>query len=147
MSKTISVKVKTTKLVEALRKALTEREQRLANNEKLEADYEKAHKKWKDEVNKAIIASIKSGKARLQDLSVNEPSRWTDTDNKDKYRVVLEYLVPKSLLAEEPVRPDLYREWEWRTDKEALESAIRVLELSDSEVVSTSTYHSVVKYL
>ena len=147
MSKTLSVKVKTTKLVEALRQALTEREQRFANNKKLEADYEKAHEKWKAEVIKTINAAIKSGKARLQDFTIGEPYRWNANENKDKFRVQLEYFVPKSLLAEEPKRPDSYNEWEWKSDKEALENAIRVLELSDSDVVSTSTYHSVVKYL
>lgn len=147
MSKTLSVKVKTTKLVEALRKALTEREQRFANNKKLEAEYEKAHEKWKAEVIKQVNASIKNGKARLSDFTVGEPYRWNTSDHRDKFRVQLEYLVPKSLLATEPERPNLYPEYEFRHDKEALESAIRVLEMSDSEVVSTSTYHSVVKYL
>lgn len=147
MSKTLSVKVKTTKLVEALRKALTEREQRFANNKKLEADYEKAHEKWKAEVIKQVNASIKNGKARLSDFMVGEPYRWNSSENKDKFRVQLEYLVPKSLLATQPEQPKLYPEYEFRNDKEALENAIRVLELSDSEEVSTSTYHSVVKYL
>lgn len=147
MSKTLSVKVKTTKLVEALRQALKERTERFANNKKLEADYEKAYEKWKAEVIKQVNASIKNGKARLSDFTVGEPYRWNTSDHRDKFRVQLEYLVPKSLLATEPERPNLYPEYEFRHDKEALESAIRVLEMSDSEVVSTSTYHSVVKYL
>lgn len=147
MSKTLSVKVKTTKLVEALRQALKERTERFANNKKLEAEYEKAHEKWKAEVIKQVNASIKSGKARLSDFTVGEPYRWNTSENKDKFRVQLEYLIPKSLLATEPERPTIYNEWEFRNDKEALENAIRVLELSDSELVSTSTYHSVVKYL
>lgn len=147
MSKTLSVKVKTTTLVEALRQALKERTERFANRKKLAAEYEKAHEKWKAEVIKQVNASIKSGKARFSDLVVGEPYRWSSSEHKDKFRVQLEYIVPKSLLAEEPKAPDLYNEWEFNRDKEALENAIRVLELSDSDVVSTSTYHSVVKYL
>jgi hypothetical protein len=50
-------------------------------------------------------------------------------------------------LTEQPERPDLYNEWEWKQDREALENAIRILEMSDQELVSTGTYHSVVKYL
>jgi hypothetical protein len=48
---------------------------------------------------------------------------------------------------EAPTHPDLYREYEYNHDKEVIQSAIRILEMSVSDVVSTSTYHSVVKYL
>jgi hypothetical protein len=62
--------------------------------------------------------------------------------------VELRLEMPTKLLAmEAPTHPDLYREYEYNHDKEVIQSAIRILEMSVSDVVSTSTYHSVVKYL
>lgn len=148
MSKTISVKVKTSVLVEALKKALNERAQRHAENEKLQAEYDKAQAKWKADMTKAVLSSLKAGKAKVTEVTPNTWAyRHNKTSDKNSIPVTVELEVAKSLIAEEPERPNLYADYEWRNDKEALEGAIRVLEMSDQEVVSTSTYHSVVKYL
>lgn len=146
-TKNISVKVKVSVLTEALRKALAERETRFANNKKLEADYKKAHEKWEADFMKSVIASVKNGKAKPS--NVCERSRgWGSKTEDDKTTVVeLTLNIPKTILTEQPDRPDLYNEWEYKQDKEALENAIRILEMSDQELVSTGTYHSVVKYL
>lgn len=148
MSKTISVKVKTSVLVEALKKALNDRAKRHAENEKLQAEYDKAHAKWKADITKAVLSSIRGGKAKVTEVT---PNTWAHRHNrasdKNSIPVTLELEVAKSLITDEPERPNIYNDYEWRADKEALEGAIRVLEMSDQEVVSTSTYHSVVKYL
>lgn len=141
----ISVKVKVSVLLTALRKALAEREERFANNDKKEADHKKAHEKWKSDFQKAVIASIKNGKAKPVSATTVGYHRNIVPDNHEL--VELTVTIPKALLAEQPESPEVYREWEYKQDKEALENAIRVLEMSDQEVVSTSTYHSVVKYL
>jgi high-affinity Fe2+/Pb2+ permease len=147
MSKNISVKVKVSVLTEALRKALADREARFASNKKLEADYNKAHEKWKADFMKSVIASVKNGKAK-PDSVTERNHRWGSNSQDEKTTVVeLTLNIPKSILTEQPERPDLYNEWEYKQDKEALENAIRVLEMSDQELVSTGTYHSVVKYL
>ena len=145
-TKNISVKVKVSVLIDALQKALAVREERFAKNEKTEADYKKAQEKWQADFMKAVIASVKSGKAKAE--SVSERGRWGNAPQDDKTTVVeLTLNIPKTILTEQPKSPETYREWEYRADKEALESAIRVLQMCDNEVVSTSTYHSVVKYL
>jgi hypothetical protein len=146
-AKNISVKVKVSVLIEALRKALSERETRFSANKKLEADYKKAHDKWQADFMKSVITSVKNGKAK-PDTVTERNHRWGNNPQDDKTAVVeLTLNIPKSILTEQPERPDLYNEWEYKQDKEALENAIRVLEMSDNEVVSTGTYHSVVKYL
>ena len=144
-TKNISVKVKVSVLIDALQKALAVREERFAKNEKTEADYKKAQEKWKSDFQKAIIASVKNGKAKPLNVAVVGYHRNTVPDTHEVVELTVSF--PKALLAEQPESPDTYREWEYRADKEALESAIRVLEMCDNEVVSTSTYHSVVKYL
>jgi hypothetical protein len=146
-TKNISVKVKVSVLIDALQKALAVREERFAKNEKTEADYKKAQEKWQADFMKSVIASVKNGKAK-PDSVTERSSRWGNAPQDDKTAVVeLTLNIPKTLLTEQPKCPDTYREWEYRADKEALENAIRVLEMADNEVVSTSTYHSVVKYL
>jgi len=147
MSKNISVKVKVSVLVSALRKALAEREERYANNEKVEADYQKAHAKWEADFTKAVVALVKNGKAKPKKATETHYYRHHSDKSDTTTNVELVLEVPKSILAKEPEKPETYREWEYRQDKEALENAIRVLEMSDQEVVSTGTYHSVVKYL
>jgi hypothetical protein len=146
MSKNISVKVKVSVLTEALRKALAERTERFANNEKAEADYKKAYDKWKADFQKAVVSAVKNGKAKPQSTSLVSHRYGANVDDKSEL-VELSVIIPKALVASEPERPETYREWEYKNDKEALENAIRVLEMCDSETVSTSTYHSVVKYL
>lgn len=142
----ISVKVKVSVLLTALRQALAEREERYAKNQKAEADYEKANEKWKAEIQKAIISAVKNGKAKA--INGHIMGRHYGNTVPDGHELAeLTVTIPKSLLAEQPEPHNAYREWEYKTDKEALENAIRVLEMSDQEVVSTSTYHSVVKYL
>lgn len=146
MSKNISVKVKVSVLITALRKALADREARFANNEKVEAEYNKAYDKWKSDYHKAVISAIKGGKAKVLEASVRGYRHGHNVDDKSEV-VEVTVSVPKSIITQQPTHPDTYREWEYKNDKEALENAIRVLEMSDQEVVSTSTYHSVVKYL
>lgn len=143
MSKRLTVKVKTSTLITALRKALADREQRFADNDKREREYEQAHSKWQEEVAKTIISLIKNGKAKVTE---------TDTRcygiSKGKKGYTLGVEVPTSIsFPEEPKRNDRYNEWEFRSDCEALTNAIRVLEMTEDEFVSTSTYHSVVKFL
>lgn len=145
MSKTLSVKIKRVVLIEALKKALDERATKFANNEKTEADYKKAREKWEADFLKAMVMAVKNGKGKA--VKASETFYYRDQVSKDKSMVELTIEVAKSLIAEEPKHPELYREWEWRNDREALEGAIRVLEMADQELVSTSTYQSVVKYL
>lgn len=146
-NKNISVKVKVSVLISALRKALAEREERYATNDKTQADFEKAHAKWEADFTKAVVALVKNGKAKPKKATETHYYRHHSDRSDTTTNVELVLEVPKSVLVAEPQRPDLYKEWEYRQDKEALENAIRVLEMSDQEVVSTSTYHSVVKYL
>lgn len=146
MSKNISVKVKVSSLITALKKALADRHERLAESTKAEADYNKAYDKWKVDFQKAVVSAVKNGKAKAEGAS---PVRYCHGHTTpDTHQLVeLTLTIPKSLLVDEPKYPELYREHEYKVDRAALENAIRVLEMSDSETVSTGTYHSVVKYL
>ena len=140
MSK-LAVKIKTATLIEALEKALAEREKRWANQGKAEAEFEKqmeAH-------NQAILKLVKSGKGKITDANVG----WTHRHNKKSkvqdFNVTVE--IPKNLVPKMPEQAETYREYEYRNETKEIKSSIRVLKMTDQEYVSASTYKSVTQYL
>lgn len=138
MSKALQVKVRVTALREALRKALDERAKRYANNDKLEAEHAKAVEAY----NAKVLGLVKSGKVKLTDASARGSARGVrHTD------VVITVEVPNGILPVEPKSPDVYREWQWRNDRETLEQAIRVLEMTEDEFVNATTLKTVAEYL
>jgi hypothetical protein len=134
--KSINVKVSTAKVVKALETAL-------ANRKKQIADYEKSvenHKKVVADWEKSIIEHIKSGKAKVSDVSEN--SNWR-TDTKEA-RVTI--TLPASLVC--PQSPEKPSEmWNINNDIEELENAIALLKMTDEEYVSTSTYKGVARLI
>lgn len=138
MSKTIQVKVKTVVLVEALKKALAERAKRFADNAKREAEYEKAEQAY----NANLMKLVKAGKGKLNSVSTSRKYGEESTVS-----ATIWWDIPLSIVGEAPQRPTPYREWEWNQDREALEQAIRVLEMTDDEFVSAGTVKSVAQYL
>lgn len=142
MSKTLQVKVKVSVLLPALKKALDERAKRFANNEKLEAEYEKAVQAY----NANLIKLIKAGKGKVTDAQTATYS-WRRDEKEKVTTIQATFEFPKSVIGTEPKQPDTYKEWQWRSDRETLEQAIRVLEMTDQEYVSASTLKGVAEYL
>ena len=142
MSKSLQVKVKVSVLLPALKKSLDERAKRFANNDKLEAEYEKAQEAY----NANLLKLIKAGKGKVTEASTTH--RYYRPSEKNKtINIVATFEFPKSAIGDEPSMPDTYKEWTWKQDREALEQAIRVLEMTDQEYVSASTLKSVAEYL
>jgi len=136
-SKSINVKVSTAKVVKALEVAL-------ANRKKQISDYEKSvenHKKVVSDWEKSIIDHIKSGKAKVSDVS-DASTRWGNTERNARVTVS----VPASLAF--PETPDKPAEmWSINSDIEELENAIALLKMTDEEFVSTSTYRGVARLI
>ena len=140
MSK-LAVKIKTSTLIEALEKALTQREKRWASQEKAQAEYEKQVEAY----NEAILKLVKSGKGKITDASEGWSHRHDKKAKTKDFNVTVE--IPKSLVPEKPEQPEVYREYEYKNEKEEISSSIRVLKMTDQEYVSASTYKSVTQYL
>ena len=140
MAKTLNLKIKKAKLIKTLETALAERKARFENNDKLEAKYDKEVEAY----NAAILKLIKAGKAEFEDCS-----RYNTyaTSKKSKAEFSVTVKIPKSLIPKEPERPEGYPEYRYRSDKEAIENALRMLEMSDEEYVSAGTVRSVSEYL
>ena len=135
--KAINVKIATTKVIKALEGALDKLNKEFASQEANEAKYQKAQKAWAKEVGKLALAQI----AKAENLSANK--RYNGEINVD-------FNLPAGTieLPAEPKKDFLQiHEWQYKEQKEEIENAIRILKMTDEEVVSTSTYNAIARYL
>jgi hypothetical protein len=94
--------------------------------------------KWRKEVIKFAIDNI----AKAENIRTNY-RQWTHNLNVDFDLTVKENEFPT-----EPEREsEVMHQHAYREMKEEISNAIRILQLTDEEVVSTSTYNSIAKYL
>lgn len=136
--KAIQVKIQTSKVIKALETALTKLEKDYATQGENEAKYNKAREKWSKELSKYAVAQI----AKAENLRTNYRS-WNKTLNVDFDLVCDEKDFPKEPEKDyEVIHLHTYREM-----KEEIENAIRILKMTDEEVVNTSTYNAVARYL
>ena len=135
--KAISVKIATPKVIKALESALAKLEIDYTTQEANEEKYDKAMEKWKKEVAKLAIAHI----SKATDLTAN--TRYNGELNVD-------FNLPKGTvdIPEAPQRNfTTMSQWEYREKQEEISNAIRILKMTDEEVVSTSTYNAIARYL
>jgi hypothetical protein len=135
--KAISVKIATTKVIKALESALAKLEKDYSTQEANEAKFKKAQEKHNKEVAKLALAHI----AKATELSAN--TRWNGTINVDFNLPAGTITIP-----DEPKRDFVtLGRYEYDQQKEEISNAIRILKMTDEEVVSTSTYQAVARYL
>lgn len=136
--KAINVKVARTKVIKALEVTL----------EKLEKTWEKQQaneKKFDAEMadyNKKIAEIAVKNIAKAENVRVSQ--RWNGVINVD-------FNLPNGI-AKLPTEPERKYEvelgkYDYENRKREMENAIRILKLSDEEVVATSTYQAVAQYL
>jgi hypothetical protein len=136
--KAISVKIATPKVIKALEVKLAELNTNYANQEANEAKYTKAYEKYKKELIAYAVANIK----KAENFRTNYRS-WNNQLNIDFDLTVIQ--------AELPSEPE--REFEqmgrhtYLEQKQEIENAIRILKMTDEEVVNTSTYNAIARYL
>jgi putative alpha-1,2-mannosidase len=135
--KAINVKIATTKVIKALEGALDKLNKEFASQEANEAKHEKAVKAWNKELAKVAIGAI----SKADDLSAH--TRY----NGD---IAVSFNLPKGAieLPDEPKKDfNSIHEWQYREQKDEIENAIRILKMTDEELVSTSTYNAIARYL
>lgn len=137
MSKSLSVKVSTAKLIKALEAALTKREKEANDYKKARADYEKEHKEFV----KNLTSLIGTNKVTLKDTSFREKGWKTDLPEVEfTFTINGSVKVPK-----EPERNASHYANERECDE--IRNAISLLKMTDDEYVGTSTYKGVAQYL
>lgn len=134
MSKPLSVKIKKDKVLKALRTSLSKRMTWKDDYAKERAKYEKAQKAWENAVIKKVGKNTKPS-----EISVRV---WGD-----KVRVQYEFNLKLKAFPDEPQAPETKNDWQVRQEIEEIENAIRMLEMSDDEIINTSTYRSIAGYL
>jgi hypothetical protein len=136
--KAISVKIATPKVIKALEGSLAKLELDWTSQEANEAKYEKARKVWQKEISEYAIANIK----KAENFRTNYRS-WNNTLNIDYDLTVSEKDLPK-----EPEKDFVtLHQHSYNEQKEEISNAIRILKMTDEEVVSTSTYNAIARYL
>jgi len=136
--KAISVKIATTKVIKALETKLEKIKTDYAKQDENEAKFRKAQEKWQKEIGKWAIEQI----SKAQNLRTNYRS-WNKTLNVDFDLVCDESSFPKEPEKNyEEIHRHTYNEM-----VEEIENAIRILKMTDEEVVSTSTYNAIARYL
>jgi len=136
--KAISVKIATPKVIKALEGALAKLELDWTSQEANEAKYQKEWDKYKKE----LIAYAVKNISKAENFRTNFRS-WNNNLNID-----FDLTVSQKDLPTEPTKDFvvLHRH-EYESQKEEMANAIRILKMTDEEVVNTSTYNAVARYL
>ena len=137
--KSISVKIATTKVIEALEKALVEKKAYSDNYKKQMAQYKIDLEKWETEVAKLINTTIKP-----DDVRVTRKFSWSPERG---YQIIATYNVDFDKVEPQPEAPEHISEHSLKEQINEIENAVRILKMTDEEVVSTSTYNSIARFL
>jgi len=138
MSRAITVKVATPKVIKALETRLAQLEKDYTSQEANEAKYEKARKAWQKEISEYAVANIK----KAENFRTNYRS-WNKTLNIDYDLTVNESDLPK-----EPEKDfEVIHQHSYREMKEDITNALTILRMTDEETVNASTMKQIAKYL
>ena len=136
--KAISVKIPTQRVITALETKLAELEANYKTQDENEAKYQDAYKAWQKELADFAIAHF----SKAENIRTNYRS-WNKTLNVDFDIVGSDKDFPV-----EPERNfEQIHQHNYREQKEEMSNAIRILKMTDEEVVNTSTYNAVARYL
>jgi len=138
MSRAITVKVATPKVIKALETKLAQIKKDYAEQGANEAKYEKAREKWRKEVQDFAIANIK----KAENFRTSYRS-WNNSLNVDFDLIVKESDFPK-----EPERDyTIMHQHTYNEIVEDITNALTILKMTDEETVNASTMKQIAKYL
>ena len=139
MSRQITVKVPTVKVIKAPEASHAKLEIDWSSQADNEAKFEKAREAWRKEVQEYAIANIKK--------ATNFRTSYRSYNN----TLNIDYDIIVSKEKEMPVEPE--REYEqmhshnYREMKEDITNALNILKMTDEETVNASTMKQIAKYL
>jgi predicted nucleic acid-binding protein len=136
--RTINVKIPTVKVINALESKLTQIKGDYTKQDENEKKYQKQMETWRKQVIKFAMDNV----SKAESLRTNYRA-WNSTLNVDFDLIVSQDEFPKEPSRDyEQINSHAYEEM-----VEEINSTIRILKLTDEEVVSTSTYNSIARYL
>jgi hypothetical protein len=138
MSRQITVKVATNKVIKALENRLAELEKNYATQGANEAKFQKAQEAWRKEIGKWAMTKF----SKAENLRTNYRS-WNKTLNVDFDLTVSEGDFPAEPEKDfEVIHTHTYKEM-----KEDITNALTILKMTDEETVNASTMKQIAKYL
>ena len=138
MSRAITVKVATPKVIKALETKLATIKKNYAEQEANEAKYDKARKAWQKELINYAIANIK----KAENFRTSYRS-WNNMLNID-----FDVTVSEKDLPTEPIRDfEVMNSHTYKEIVEDIENALTILKMTDEETVNASTMKQIAKYL
>ena len=138
MSRAITVKVATPKVIKALETRLATLEKDYATQGANEAKYNKAVEAWRKEIGKWAIANF----SKAENLRTNYRS-WNNSLNVDFDIITKEGNFP----AEPEKDYETIHQHSYREMKEDITNALTILKMTDEETVNASTMKQIAKYL
>ena len=138
MSRQITVKVATTKVIKALEATLAKLENDYNTQAQKEAKFGKAQEAWRKEIGKWAIANF----SKAENLRTNYRA-WNNTLNVD-----FDIITKEGNFPAEPEKDfEVIHQHTYREMKDEMENAIRILKMTDEETVNASTYNAIARYL
>ena len=136
--KAISVKISTPKIIKALEASLAKLEADWTSQEANEAKYDKARKAWQKALCEYAVANIKKA----------ENFRTNYRSYSNNLNIDFDLTVAEKDLPQEPTKDFVtLHQHSYNEQKAEISNAIRILKMTDEEVVNTSTYNAVAQYL
>jgi hypothetical protein len=133
MARAISVKVSTAKVIKALETKLSDGAKAIVNNEKKRKEYKKLENDWSKKVAELVIKQISKA-------DVNASENW-------RGEVDVRFSIPAGEI-KLPPKPEIELEQELgRYEVQEIENAIRILKMTDEELVNASTFKTIAQYL
>lgn len=137
-TKSIGVKIATVKVIEALQGALAKLELDYVSQEANKAGYELKVGAWQKQLCEYVVANI----SKADNISTTM-RHYSQTLN-----VAFDIHVAGLDLPERPEEDfESISRHEYKSQKEELSNAIRILKMTDEETVNTSTYNAIARYL
>ena len=138
MSRQITVKVATSKVIKALEARLATLEKDYSSQEAKEAKYQKAQEAWKKEIGEWAIKNF----SKATNLRTSYRS-WNNTLNVD-----FDIITKEGTFPSEPEKDfEVIHQHSYREMKEDITNALTILKMTDEETVNASTMKQIARYL
>ena len=138
MSRQITVKVATAKVIKALEARLATLESDYNTQAQKEAKFGKAQEAWRKEIGKWAIANF----AKAENLRTNYRS-WNNTLNVD-----FDIITKEGNFPTEPEKDfEVIHQHTYKEMKEDITNALTILKMTEEETVNASTMKQIAKYL
>jgi hypothetical protein len=136
--KAISVKIPTQRVIAGLEASLAKLEMDYATQGENERNHTVAYEAWKKQIGEWAIANF----SKAENLRTSYRS-WNNTLNVD-----FDIITKEGTFPAEPEKDfEVIHTHNYKEMKEEITNAIRILKMTDEEVVNTSTYNAVARYL